>query len=175
MTYKSLLSVASVGASVVALAACGGSNTTNNTAPTARAAGDAATTLKLAKTSLGSVVVDGRGRTLYLFAKDAGPTSTCLGDCADDWPPLTATSLPTVAGGVAKSQLSLIARPDGKRQVALAGHPLYFFAGDQAAGQVNGQGIDEFGAKWFTVDGRGKGVTSSSSGAKPKPSGGYSW
>ena len=69
------------------------------------------------------------------------------------------------------SALSLVKRSDGKRQVMTDGHPLYFFKGDQYAGQLNGQGLDAFGAKWFIVSSSGKSVTGSASSSR----GGYGY
>ena len=118
-----------------------------------------------AKTSLGTVVVDGSGHTLYLFAKDTGPKSTCSGSCAAAWPPFTAAAKPATSGGVPASGLTLVKRSDGKRQVVMDGHPLYFFKGDTSAGQLNGQAVDAFGAKWYVVSPTGKTVTATSTGS----------
>ncbi len=167
MSRKHLLSVASIGATALVLASCGGSSSSKSTSSssggTKPASSSAATMVSTAKTSLGAVVVDGSGRTLYLFAKDTGPRSTCSGSCAVNWPPFTAASTPKAGGGVQASALSLVRRSDGKRQVVIDGHPLYFFKGDQSAGQLNGQGLDAFGAKWFIVSPSGKSVTGSAS------------
>jgi predicted lipoprotein with Yx(FWY)xxD motif len=174
-----LLSIAAVGLTALALASCGGGSSHKSTPPsssaTTPASSSAGPVVSTAKTSLGTVVVDGSGRTLYLFAKDTGPKSTCSGSCAVNWPPFTASSMPKAGGGVQASALSLIKRSDGRRQVVIDGHPLYFFAGDQSAGQLNGQGVNAFGAKWFTVSPSGKGITgsasSSSSGTSTAPHG----
>jgi len=167
MSRKHLLSVASIGATALVLASCGGSSSSKSTSSssggTKPASSSAATMVSTAKTSLGAVVVDGSGRALYLFAKDTGPRSTCSGSCAVNWPPFTAASTPKAGGGVQASALSLVRRSDGKRQVVIDGHPLYFFKGDQSAGQLNGQGLDAFGAKWFIVSPSGKSVTGSAS------------
>lgn len=134
--------------------------------------------VRTADTSLGTVVVDGSGRTLYLFAKDTGPKSTCSSSCAVNWPPFTASSTPKAGGDVQASALSLVKRGDGKRQVAIDGHPLYFFAGDQSAGQLNGQGMSAFGANWYIVSPSGKSITgsaSSSSSSGSSTRGGYGY
>jgi predicted lipoprotein with Yx(FWY)xxD motif len=177
MTRVPLLSAAAIGLTALAVVGCGGSSsykTTNSSSqPAAKPASSAAGAplVRTAKTSLGTVVVDGRGRTLYLFAKDAGPKSACSGGCATDWPPFTATATPKTAGGIAASALKLVSRSDGQRQVVLDGHPLYFYVGDQSAGQTNGQGVDAFGAKWFALDAAGKRLTGAASSA---PKTGYS-
>ncbi len=81
-----------------------------------------------------------------------------MSGCAANWPPFTAAALPKAAGGVQASQLSLVRRSDGTRQVDIAGHPLYFYKGDQSAGQLNGQGLDFFGGKWWVVSPSGSDV-----------------
>jgi predicted lipoprotein with Yx(FWY)xxD motif len=96
------------------------------------------------------VLVDGKGRTLYLFEKDKGSASSCTGACASIWPPLTAAD--SVAGpGVSAAKLGAIKRADGKTEVTYAGHPLYTYAGDAKAGDTRGQGLDQFGAEWYVL------------------------
>ena len=150
------------------VAGCGGgssgSSGSGGSTTSASTAGGAAA-VRTAKTSLGTVVVDGSGRTLYLFAKDTGPKSTCSGSCAAAWPPFTAAAKPATSGGVPASGLTLVKRTDGKRQVAIDGHPLYRFEGDTSAGQLNGQAVDAFGAKWYVVTPAGKTVTATGKGS----------
>jgi predicted lipoprotein with Yx(FWY)xxD motif len=119
------------------------------------------TVVQTRDTSIGRVLVDVQGRTLYLFAKDTAPTSTCVGSCAADWPPVPASGAVHVAGGASTADLGTIARTDGTRQLSYAGHPLYYFAGDSKAGQVNGQAVDEFGAKWYALTPGGAAVHAS--------------
>ena len=95
--------------------------------PTTRSA-----TVMTARTGLGRILVDARGRSLYLFEKDVHGRSTCSGACAAYWPPLLARSTPLAVKGVKASLLGTIRRPDGSRQVTYAGHPLYFFSGEPA-------------------------------------------
>ena len=118
--------------------------------------------------ALGQILVDGSGRTLYMFAKDAGPASTCNGACAKNWPPLTTKSAPKVSGGVAGAAVKTTKRGDGNLQVTFQGHPLYYFSGDHSAGDANGQGVNEFGARWFALSPSGSHAKSI-----PQPSGGY--
>ena len=110
------------------------------------------------KTTLGKVLVDARGRTLYLFAKDKGGRSACYGACATYWPPLVSTAKPQAARGVRASLLGLTKRTDGKRQVTYAGHPLYTFSLDRRAGQTSGQGLTDFGGTWNAVAASGRAV-----------------
>jgi len=167
MNGARLLSVTSVGVTTLILASCGGSSSYDSTSSSGSgpmpASSSARPTVRTAKTSLGAAVVDGSGRTLYLFTKDTGPRSTCSASCAVNWPPFTAAATPKVGGGVQASAVSVVTRSDGKRQVILDGHPLYFFKGDQSAGQLNGQGLKAFGAKWFIVSPSGKSITGSAS------------
>ena len=90
----------------------------------------------------------------------------------------TASSKPALGSGVSSGAVRLVKRSDGANQVTLDGHPLYYFSGDQSAGQTNGQGVDEFGAKWFTVGPSGSQVTTapkSSSGTSSTGGGGYAY
>ena len=100
-------------------------------------------------------------------------SSACSGGCASAWPPVTPTGTLTAAGGVNKADLATFTRSDGTKQVAYDGHPLYYFEGDSAAGQVTGQGSDAFGAKWWLVDPAGTAITAAvtvSPGATPSAS-----
>jgi predicted lipoprotein with Yx(FWY)xxD motif len=129
----------------------------------------------LRKTSLGSVLVDARGRTLYLFEKDGRGRSVCYGACAGYWPPLYSAATPRAARGVHARLLGLTKRADGKRQVTYAGHPLYTFVGDKKAGQTTGEGLTDFGAAWDAVAESGRAVepTAADSGGSGGAEGGY--
>ena len=106
-------------------------------------------------TSLGVILVDGGGRTLYEFANDTNGNSACTGQCATNWPPVAAPSpLPTSLAGVT-GQIGMITRQDGTSQLTIAGHPLYTFAGDTAPGQTNGQGKILDGGLWTVVSAAG--------------------
>jgi predicted lipoprotein with Yx(FWY)xxD motif len=104
-----------------------------------------------ASTKLGMILVDGGGRTLYLFAKDQPNQSACDGACVAAWPVDQSSATPKAGGGVKASLLGTISRGDGTTQVTYNGHPLYYYSGDSGAGQQNGQGVDAFGAGWFVV------------------------
>jgi len=94
----------------------------------------------------GAILVDGSGRTLYLFERDHGTTSACTGSCAQTWPAFTAPGGPGAGSGVDGSKLRTASGqvPD---QVAYNGHLLYYFSGDRAAGDTKGVGI----AGWYPV------------------------
>ena len=116
------------------------------TATTKAGAAGTADELKTGSSSLGTFLVDGAGQTLYIFTKDtAGKPSTCVDACATTWPPLLASTTATIAGtGVEKSEITEIARPDGTKQVAYYGMPLYRFVKDTASGQTTGEGVNNF-------------------------------
>lgn len=109
--------------------------------------------ISTAKIPLGEVIVDGQGFTLYMFDKDTGGTSSCIDACAKAWPPATTTGAPTVGGGLQQSKVNLVSRPDGSKQIAYNGHPLYRFGGDTAAGETNGQGV---GGVWYVAGANGE-------------------
>jgi predicted lipoprotein with Yx(FWY)xxD motif len=116
----------------------------------------AAATIGVRNTSLGRVIVDSKGRTLYLFEKDTSRRSACSGQCAQYWPPLLTHGAPVARVGAKKSLLGTIRRADGSRQVTYAGHPLYAYIGDTKPGQTNGEGSEEFGAGWDALSPAGK-------------------
>ncbi|RMI36101.1 hypothetical protein EBO15_39575 [Actinomadura harenae] len=105
---------------------------------------------------LGQIIVDGGGRTLYLFAADPPNRSTCFGACASVWPPATTQGPPGATGGAQADLLTTIARPDGPRQLVYGGHPLYYYQADTGRGDTRGQGITQFGAPWFAVTPQGQ-------------------
>jgi predicted lipoprotein with Yx(FWY)xxD motif len=160
-----LTAAAAVWLTTMVLVACGSSNndaaqpTTPNGAPAALGVADNA--------DLGKILVDAKGHTLYLFAKDTGTASTCTGPCASQWPPLRASGKPTTGAGATASLVSTTRRDDGPAQVTYNGHPLYTYAGDANAGDTNGQGLTAFGGGWFAVSSRGSQVagTGSNGGA----------
>jgi predicted lipoprotein with Yx(FWY)xxD motif len=115
----------------------------------------------LRKTTLGSVLVDARGHTLYLFKKDRQGMSACDAACAKFWPPLVSRTTPRAGQGVHKAMLGATRRQDGRRQVTYAGHPLYTFVGDKAPGETSGEGSTNFGAEWDALAASGRTVESS--------------
>ena len=90
-------------------------------------------------TSLGKVLVDGAGMTLYTFKKDTGSVATCTGKCAALWPPLLTKGTPKAGGGVG-GNLG-VTTGSGPQQATYNGHPLYTYSGDTKPGQTNGQGL----------------------------------
>src|SRR6478609_1550253 len=108
-------------------------------------------TVATAGSTLGRILVDNRGRTLYLFAADKHGKSTCNGKCAAFWPPLIASGKPLAKSGAKASLLGTIRRADGRLQATYNHHPLYTFVKDTGKGQTSGEGVNAFGAKWWAV------------------------
>jgi len=113
-------------------------------------------------TALGRILVDARGRTLYMFARDRNGKSACYAVCAHFWPPLIATKAPKTGAGLKASLFKTTVRKDGKMQVVFRGHPLYRFLKDTKAGQTNGEDQLAFGARWYAVSGKGTAVVKAS-------------
>ena len=120
----------------------------------------AAARIGVASTPLGRVVVDGKGRTLYLFEKDRNHRSACYGPCATYWPPLLSRGKPVARPGAKQSLLGTTRRANGSKQVTYAGHPLYRFVLDQKPGQTKGEGLTDFGGGWDVVSPSGKKIES---------------
>ena len=157
------------------VAGCGGGgNATASKAPTNTAGGRAAT-VGVASTDLGKILVDSKGRTLYLFKKDAGTRSACSGACATAWPPWLAGGKPTVGrgGGGNPSLVGTTMRSDGASQVTYNDHPLYRYQGDRKPGDTAGQGLMAFGGGWYALSPAGSQVSGkpSSSGGAAEPYG----
>ncbi len=138
------------GAPVTSTTVAAAPPTTTTAAAVAGGGASAALALKVATTSLGSVLVDGAGRTLYVFTKDEKNKSNCTGACLNAWPPLY--GVPTVGAGVDAAKLGSFTTVDGKVQATIGGLPLYYFAADAAAGDTKGQNVS---GVWFVVDATG--------------------
>jgi len=148
-----ILPLAAVAVIAVAVAAGGGSTSGGATNGSAYGATrkPAVGTVKTLRTKLGRILVDARGRTLYLFEKDKGAKSSCDGACASVWPPLTTGGKAKAGPGVTAAKLGVTKRTDGRTELTYGGHPLYTYAGDQKPGDVQGQGLDQFGAEWYVL------------------------
>jgi predicted lipoprotein with Yx(FWY)xxD motif len=151
----------------VAISACGGSSSGGGSTggPTTAST---QSTVSLGTTNIGSVLVDNRGRTLYLLSADTAGHSNCPTSCQSVWMPLTAGggAAPKAAAGVTGALASIT----GSGQVTIAGHPLYTYAGDSAIGEANGEGKVSYGGTWHAVTATGAPVASSpSSSSAPSP------
>ena len=149
--HSRLLVTAFVAAALLA-AACGGS------APSSSPAGAQATIAVASNAKLGQILVDGAGKTLYLFVADSGSSSTCYTACAQLWPPVLTSGPPQAGASANASLLGTTTRTDGKTEVTYGGHPLYYFVSDKQAGDATGQGVDSFGALWWVVSPSGAAV-----------------
>ena len=164
----------SVGILGLILAACTSAATPTPSAATGGGAGSGAagSTVSTASTSKGSVLVGPNGMTLYTYGKDGMDSSACTGGCASAWPPLTvpAGQQPTAGSGVSGT-LATFARADGTAQVSFNGHPLYYWQGDKAAGDVTGDGVNGFAVA--TASGAGAAPAAPSPSASSKYNNGY--
>jgi predicted lipoprotein with Yx(FWY)xxD motif len=107
--------------------------------------------VKVAKTKLGSILVNSKGMTLYMFAADKHGKSACYGQCASYWPPLLAGSAHVSGAGVKSALLGTTKRTDGKLQVTYNKRPLYTYVGDKKPGQASGQGVNVSGGLWWVM------------------------
>ena len=119
-------------------------------APVATAPDTDEATVLVADSDLGPILTATDGMTVYLFVPDAQGTPTCTDSCAEQWPPVTVDDASQITGGdgLDASLLDSVEHPEGI-QVTYNGWPLYFFAGDSAPGDTNGQGQ---GGVWYVVD-----------------------
>jgi predicted lipoprotein with Yx(FWY)xxD motif len=170
----SLRGAAVAGGLVLALAACGSTSTptaaeSSASAPASSAQAAATSTVKVGSTSLGNVVVDAKGMTLYMFTKDTQNSgkSACTGQCLVAWPPLFTDGTPTGEG--VSGALATITTPDGKKQVTLNGWPLYYYAKDKKPGDTTGQDVQEV---WYVLDSSGTPLKDASSSSSPSSSSG---
>ena len=145
-------------------------------APTAASAKPAALAVGT-NNKFGKILVDGNGRTLYLFAKDTKDTPTCYDDCAKRWPPFLTQGKTDAMNGIDAASIGSARRKDGTTQVTYMGSPLYYWNADTKPGDTFGQGI---GGVWWVVAPDGKAIQSSttavpSAPATPTPSGSYNY
>jgi predicted lipoprotein with Yx(FWY)xxD motif len=178
--------VAVVAVAALAVGACsaptGAATTAPTTAPTtvpasapaasapAESAAAGYTTLTLATdATLGAHVTGRDGMSLYVFTPDTATTSACVDQCATSWPPVIVEDEGDAqAGAGVTGALGTITRTDGAKQLTLGGHPLYYFANDKAAGDLNGQGLND---KWYAAGADGTGVGMSGAPAPSTGSG----
>lgn len=128
----------------------------------ARSASRTTGTVSLHKTALGMVLVNSKGHTLYMFAKDKNGKSSCSGSCAQFWPPSLKHGKTTAGSGVKASLLGTTKRSNGSLQLTYNKHPLYTFSLDKKSGETNGEGQLAFGARWYAVSGKGTAVLKAS-------------
>ncbi len=173
-TLTALIVALTVTAAVAA--ACGdddgyGGSSTNPTAPAgstsaAQSGPSSGEVVKVRDSSLGKILSDGAGMTLYTFKNDAPGSgkSACTGACATAWPPLTTSATTIAAPAGVTGALATITRDDGKMQATYQGQPLYHYAADSAPGDTKGNGV---GGVWSVV------LIQAAGGATPTAAGGY--
>jgi predicted lipoprotein with Yx(FWY)xxD motif len=123
--------------------------------------------VSLAETHVGKALVDANGRTLYLFAGDKAGVSRLSSAGQAVWPPFTSITRPAATGGASRGQIGTIA---ASGQITYNGHPLYYYVGDHGAGQTAGQGLNQFGARWYVLSAGGAAITSApQSGTASQP------
>jgi predicted lipoprotein with Yx(FWY)xxD motif len=171
MKRKITLFIATAATLAIALFAAGCGSSTTSGANSPGPYGSAATPnppnaatetaeVAIADSPLGRILVDGAGRTLYLFEKDTSTASTCDGDCASFWPPFTTTGTPQAGEGASAGEVGTTKRTDGETEVTYRGHPLYYYVGDTKPGDTTGQGLDLFGAEWNVLSPAGRKIES---------------
>lgn len=144
-TYLALLAL--VVATALFVSACGGSGDSGASAPDTPSA---ATVSVSSVDGVGDVLVDAQGAALYAADQETGGMVVCTGSCTSIWKPLTVSGRPTAGDGVV-AKLGTLERPDGHRQVTLAGRLLYRFMEDPQPGTVTGNGFaDSFDGHAFS-------------------------
>ncbi len=157
---------------VVASTSSGAKKTFQSSAP-------AGSAVSLRQTGVGKALVDARGRTLYLFAADKPNVSRLSAAGQSVWPPFTSNTVPSAVGGTTAGAIGRIA---ATKQITYNGHPLYYYVGDHQPGQIAGQGLNQFGARWYALSSSGAAITSTPSSGSAAPaasssstSGGYGY
>jgi predicted lipoprotein with Yx(FWY)xxD motif len=120
-------------------------------------AGSSRSTLKLKKTSVGTILVNGRGFTLYAFTKDRRNHEACqsINGCLSLWPVVNGAGRPILGPGVKRSKVGTITLKSGKKQLTYGGHPLYTYAADSGPGQTFYVNFLQFGGRWPAVNAAG--------------------
>lgn len=169
---KAVLLTAGVVAAAAVLAGCGGGSSKPTTSTSAAGSGgDPATQFSVASVSgVGNVVVDGKGRTVYILTSGGHTNVPCTdaSGCTKLWPDLPlpdGVSAAKAGSGLKASLLATKKLSDGETYPTYHGWLVYEYAGDSAAGQANGQGIKSFGGTWYVLNASGNPVTSGSGGS----------
>jgi predicted lipoprotein with Yx(FWY)xxD motif len=156
-----VLTVVLASIAVIALEVGGGAAKTRGSQTAARSV------ITVRSTSLGKTLVDGSGRTLYLFEADRTNVSTLSRAGRTVWPPFTAAGTLKARGGAQTAKLGTATGPGGTRQVSYNGHPLYYYVGDSQPGSTRGQHLKEFGALWYVLGPKGGAITTASRTPRP--------
>lgn len=153
--------VVAVLAATVAIVAIGWTGPANSRAAARQAANKAATVQTKTLKKLGTILVNSKGRTLYMFVPDQRKKVTCKGSCAVAWPPLKLKkgTKPTAGGAAKQSLLGSDKNPSGGRVVTYNRWPLYTYIADSKPGQATGQALDLNGGLWYVLSPSGKIIT----------------
>ncbi|MFB2597525.1 hypothetical protein ACEXQE_07020 [Herbiconiux sp. P17] len=161
MNTRITLAAATAAVALLALAGCSSSGSPDTSAPAAGSSSSSpsssssgASDISTAGSSLGEIVVDGKGLTAYFYDVDTANSgaSACTGECATLWPAIESTSTTPVVDGVSGT-IGTITGVDGGNQITIDGRPIYTFANDKKPGDVAGQGV---GGIWFAVSPSGE-------------------
>ncbi len=171
---QALVAATAVAAAAI-LAGCGGGSqkpatSTSSSSSTANATNPATKFSTASVSGLGTVVVDGRGRTVYILTSGGHTNLPCTdaSGCTKYWPALPlpgGVSAATSGTGIKASLLGAKKLSDGKTYPTYNGWLMYEYSGDSGPGQANGQGIKSFGGTWYVLDASGNPVTSASGGS----------
>jgi predicted lipoprotein with Yx(FWY)xxD motif len=170
-TRLAVLLVAVIAAALIAVSVGTSAKSTKQSLPPV----PAGTSISIEQTSIGKALADAQGRTLYLFASDRPNRSTLSAAGRAYWPPFTSTTRPSAAGGALAGKIGVVSSgAAGAPQVTYNGHPLYYFVGDRKPGQIAGQGVNQFGARWYVLSPAGAAITSAFRSQAASNSGGGS-
>jgi predicted lipoprotein with Yx(FWY)xxD motif len=157
----------------------GGSAAGTSTTPQANSSAPATTgagTVSTRSTSIGTVLVNSQGHTLYWFAIDTPTKSNCTGSCLTYWPPVTG-KVTAAPGTTLPKGFGTITNSEGKTQATYDGHPLYTYVADTSAGMTSGNGKNLSGGLWWamTPTGAKPAAAPSSSPSSSTGGGGYGY
>ena len=168
---RKLTMISGVALLAVVAAGCGNSSSSDTTG------GAASTTpvpsggaLSVAATSLGRVVVDSEGFTVYMLTADSPGRSTCSSDCLSTWPPVAEPSSGTPSSPDITAKVGEAQATTGSAMLTVGGWPVYTYAQDSAPGDVSGEGITSFGGTWYAIGPNGQPVTGAAGSPSPSPS-----
>lgn len=168
------LALPALGLAIAALAsACGGGGNSYGGSSSTPQQPSAAGTVGTRSTSVGTILTNGAGDTLYAFAADKKGVSRCADSCLTYWPPVTSAKAPKAASDVT-AHLGTITGTDGATQLTVDGWPMYTYVGDHGPGDTAGQGLDESGGLWWVVRPDGTWIKASSASSSSSSSGGGS-
>lgn len=150
---RALLAGMSVVLAAGLVAGCGSSSTSTTATAKGTTSGGAATVSTGTVAGIGTVLVNGQGRTLYMFVPDNRKSVTCTDACASVWPPVPLASdhSPTAGGQAHQSLIGSDPNPSGGRVATYAGWPLYTYVADTDAGTANGQALNLNGGLWYVL------------------------